>query len=286
MTSQQHSSGGCLILLSTPIGNLADLSERARLALSTKRYVVAEDTRVYSDLMRHLGLSTEGVQMHALHDHNQDSLERPLQWLHEGHDVIMVSDAGSPIISDPAFPLVRAVVADGLRLESLPGPSAPLVALELSGLPPHPFSFHGFFPRESGKRKSFIEQCLQQAGTHIVFEAPHRVLESLEELSVLAPDSTPIVVARELTKKFETVYRFTAAQWGSWREQIVVKGEFVLLFHVDKAGGKGATSGELKVLAQKYMAKPSTKSLAKLLAQVLESDTSEVYQNLSRKNDD
>lgn len=284
MTSPQQTSQGCLILLSTPIGNLDDLSVRAKMALATKRYVVAEDTRVYSELMRHLGLGTEGVQIHAFHDHNQDNLARPLQWLEQGHDVLVVSDAGSPIVSDPAYPLVRAALAQGVRLESYPGASAPLVALELSGLPPHPFSFHGFLPRESGKRKTFLQQCLSQPGTHIAFEAPHRILETLHELCALAAPETSIVVARELTKKFETLYRFQAKQWSQWRDQITVKGEFVLLFHVDKGSAVSADRGELKKLAQKYLEKPSTKSLAKLLALVLESDTREMYQQLSSRD--
>src|SRR5690606_27410867 len=132
------------ILVTTPIGNLDDLTPRARKVLAESKYIVAEDTRVYFDLMRLLAIEAQGVQVQALHDHNQTDLARALSWLENGHDVVIVSDAGSPIISDPAYPLVRAALEGGYQIQTCPGVSAPLVALELSGLPANPFTFYGF----------------------------------------------------------------------------------------------------------------------------------------------
>lgn len=283
MSQRNESTGGCLILVSTPIGNLEDLSPRARLALETSKYVIAEDTRVYFDLLRLVNISSEGVTALALHDHNQDQLQKPLQWLADGHNVLMVSDAGSPLVSDPAYPLVKAALELGHQLETCPGPSAVLVALELSGLPPHPFSFHGFLARESGKRKTQFEELLTQSGTHIVFEAPHRIIDALDELSQLAPANLEIAVARELTKKFQTIHRFKASEWAQVKTDLMVKGEFVVLFHVGKNSLSSTSNRELKEMAQKYLDKPSTKGSAKLIAKILDLETQEVYERLSKK---
>lgn len=284
MTDVNVSSAGCLLLVSTPIGNLDDLSPRVRHVLTTHRHVVAEDTRVYKELMRLIGLSIEGVQLHALHDHNQTDLSRPMEWLEQGHTVLMVSDAGSPLISDPAFPLVRAALAAGYQLGTTPGPSAALVALELSGLPPHPFTFHGFLARESGKRKSFFQNALALEGTHIMFEAPHRILSSVDDLCQVVSAETEIAIGRELTKKFETVHRFMAKDWEKIKEDLVVKGEFVLLFHVVKSESSAKVDLETRELAKKFLQKPTTKLSAKLISKILDMDTGEVYERLSKRD--
>lgn len=270
-------------MVSTPIGNLDDLSPRVRTALENNKYVVAEDTRVYADLMRLIGLSSQGVQLHALHDHNQDDLATPMQWLDLGHTVVLVSDAGSPLVSDPAYPLVKTALAAGHRLETCPGPSAVLVALELSGLPPHPFSFHGFLARESSKRKTFFERLSGIAGTHIVFESPHRILEAVDDLCSKLDKDVEIVIARELTKKFETVYRFACKDWSEVKPTVQVKGEFVLLFHVGKQNDSAKFDRETQELAKKFLEKPSTKQTAKLIAKILDLDAKEIYQKLSVK---
>lgn len=284
MTAHDQTSAGCLVLLSTPIGNLDDISFRAKETLTTAKYVVAEDTRVYADLMRLLNLPSNDVQVCALHDHNQESLKRPLEWLALGHQVVMVSDAGSPIVSDPAYPLVQAVLEAGFKLETCPGVSAPLVALELSGLPPHPFTFHGFLPRENGKRQSFFEHAQAIAGTHIMFEAPHRIVECVTQLCASVPAGTPIVIGRELTKKFESIYRFNSEDWDDVKADVTVKGEFVLLFHISRHSVSAPNQIELVDLAQKYLNKPSTKGLAKLLSKLLDRDTQELYQQLGKRD--
>ncbi len=277
-------SSGCLILVSTPIGNISDLSPRVQAALEKTHFVVAEDTRVYKELMKQLGLSFEKTQLHAFHDHNQNALSKPIEWLKEGHDVLMVSDAGSPLISDPAFPLVREVLSLGFQIETLPGPSAVLVALELSGLPPHPFTFHGFLPRESNKRKSFFESTKLLSSTHIVFEAPHRILSSIDDLCEVVASDTEVVIARELTKTFQTIHRFTADEWNAIKPEVVVKGEFVVLYHQKQKNNGHKTDAETRELAQKLLDKPSTKQTAKLISKILELDTKVVYERLSKRD--
>ncbi|PIP90232.1 MAG: 16S rRNA (cytidine(1402)-2'-O)-methyltransferase [Bdellovibrionales bacterium CG12_big_fil_rev_8_21_14_0_65_38_15] len=276
-------SGGCLILVSTPIGNIDDLSPRVRQALESTKHVVAEDTRVYKELMKQIGLTFDSATIHAFHDHNQSALTKPLEWLSEGHNVLIVSDAGSPLISDPAYPLVKEVLNQGYALETLPGPSAVLVALELSGLPPHPFTFHGFLPRESSKRKNFFEATKSQSSTHIVFEAPHRILATLEDLCAVVEADSDVVIARELTKTFQSVHRFKAGDLDTIKDDLVVKGEFVLLFHHQKTQTT-LTDNETRQLAQKVLDKPSTKQTAKLLAKILDLDTKETYERLSQRN--
>ena len=277
-------SSGCLILVSTPIGNISDLSPRVQAALEKTHFVVAEDTRVYKDLMKQLGLSFEKTQLHAFHDHNQNALSKPIEWLKEGHDVLMVSDAGSPLISDPAYPLVREVLSQGLSIETLPGPSAVLVALELSGLPPHPFTFHGFLPRESNKRKSFFESTKSMSSTHIVFEAPHRILSSIDDLCSSLDQDCEVVIARELTKTFQSVHRFKVSQWEEVKPEVMVKGEFVVLYHQQQKSNIVKTDKETRELAQKLLDKPSTKQTAKLISKILELDTKEVYEKLSKRD--
>tara|TARA_R110000868_G_scaffold248282_24_gene504773 strand:- start:7069 stop:7860 length:792 start_codon:yes stop_codon:yes gene_type:complete len=263
---------------------LDDLSPRVRDALTRVKQVVAEDTRVYKELMKLAGLPLEGVKLHALHDHNQADLARPMEWLDAGLEVLLVSDAGSPLISDPAYPLVRTALAAGHGLDTLPGPSSVLVALELSGLPPHPFAFHGFMARESGKRKSFFESTNSFAGTHIVFEAPHRIISCVDDLcSVVAPE-TEIAIARELTKKFQSVYRFVARDWEKVKSEVMVKGEFVLLYHHAQVQKSGSVDSEMVELAKKFLQKPTTKLSAKLIAKILDQDARDIYDQLSKRD--
>ncbi len=284
MTDANVSSDGCLILVSTPIGNLDDLSPRVRDALTRVKQVVAEDTRVYKELMKLAGISLDSVSLHALHDHNQNDLAKPLEWLDQGLEVLLVSDAGSPLISDPAFPLVRTALAAGHRLDTLPGPSSVLVALELSGLPPHPFTFHGFMARESGKRKSFFDSTNSLAGTHIVFEAPHRILACVDDLCEMVAPETEIAIARELTKTFQTVHRFSAKDWPRIKDEVMVKGEFVLLFHHAHAQKSNGIDSEMIELAQKFLQKPTTKLSAKLIAKILDADARDIYTQLTKRD--
>ncbi|RLA64937.1 MAG: 16S rRNA (cytidine(1402)-2'-O)-methyltransferase [Epsilonproteobacteria bacterium] len=263
-----------LVLIGLPIGNKEDLTARAKDALESGKYFLAEDTRSFGPFLKLLGIPTDDKNLISFHDFSTDKkffqVER---LLNSGEDVYLVSEAGSPIISDPAFPLVRHLIQKGYEIDTLPGVTAPIVALELSGLPPHPFQFHGFFPRE--KRDKFISQL--GSGTHIIFESPHRILDALEILSSAFPEGE-FCVCRELTKKFQSTYRFRGENFE--KEQIRAQGEFVIVLYLKKTKSIGPI--KLKKLAQDYMQKGGKKALAKVLAEILGEDAKKIYADMTR----
>lgn len=198
-----------LVLVSTPIGNLGDVSVRARQILAAASQILCEDTRRTARLLSSLGIRARTA---PLHEHNEDAQIGPtLAALRAGRLVALVSDAGTPLLSDPGFRLVRAAIAEGLPVSAVPGPNAALTALVLSGLPPAPFLFCGFPPpRQSARRASFgvirAAERLGLAATLIWHEAPHRLAAMLSDLAAIF-GSRQAAVARELTKRFEDVHR-------------------------------------------------------------------------------
>jgi 16S rRNA (cytidine1402-2'-O)-methyltransferase len=275
---------GQLTLITVPIGNLGDLTERSRQKLEQGDFFLAEDTRMLRSLLGHLGISDKNKTIQSFHDHSAGKMDWILGQISQREEVCLVSDAGSPMISDPAFPLVLRAIEDGHKIESCPGASSVIVALELSGLPPIPFHFHGFLPREKGKRKQFFNSLIGMYGTHIFFESPHRVIDSLDDM-VATHNDAEIAVARELTKKFETIHRFNSENFDQEREKIAAKGEFVLLLHLPKTKGQKVGGEEFVGLAKQYLEQKRTpKQLAKLLGAILGQPTSEVYQELVKKN--
>lgn len=273
---------GKIILLNTPIGNLGDLTPRVLEALTKGEQFAVEDTRVFKDLLNHLGISLVGKRIVSLHDQSESSQVGKLIEMALHCDLYVASEAGSPIVSDPAYPLVVAAYEQGIKVESYSGVSSPIMALELSGLPPIPFQFHGFLPRESGKRSRIFSEV--GYGTHIFFEAPTRIEETLDELAQVRPDAE-VAVVRELSKKFEQVIKLKASEWPSKKSEVNFKGEFIFLFH--NRDQKGASSSELKGLAQELLEKGAgPKQLAKLLGEILERPTKEVYNELTRQKKD
>lgn len=273
---------GKIILLNTPIGNLSDLTPRVRGALETGETFAVEDTRVFRELLTHLGISASGKRILSLHDQSEARDVEKILALAEGGDVYVASEAGSPIISDPAYPLISAAARTGIEVDSFSGVSSPIMALELSGLPPLPFQFHGFLPRESGKRKKIFSGLT--GGTHIFFEAPTRVEETMGDLVSVYADA-PVVLVRELSKKFQEVLRFKSGDWDQVRKGLTVKGEFVLLVHCPEK--KSSDFSELRDLAQEMLAKGAgPKLLAKLLGLILDRPTKEIYSDLTRQNRD
>ncbi len=271
---------GKIILLNTPIGNLGDLTSRVIEALKKGETFAVEDTRVFKELLNHLEISLSGKRIYSLHDQSEESQVLKLIELAEREDLYVASEAGSPIISDPAYPIIQAAYLKGISVESYSGVSSPIMALELSGLPPIPFQFHGFLPRESGKRKKIFQEV--GYGTHIFFEAPTRIEETLDELAQIRPEAD-VCVVRELSKKFQQVLKMKAAHWASKKNDMPFKGEFVLLFHNHEF--KSSSPSELKELAQEVVADGvSPKKLAKLLGLILERPTKEIYSKISRQN--
>ncbi|MFP5385778.1 MAG: 16S rRNA (cytidine(1402)-2'-O)-methyltransferase [Bacteriovoracia bacterium] len=269
---------GKIILLNTPIGNLGDLTTRVTEALRSGTTFAVEDTRVFKELLNHLGISLTGKRIFSLHDQSEKKQVLNLIQLAEKEDLYVASEAGSPIISDPAYPLVIAAYENGIKVESYSGVSSPVMALELSGLPPIPFQFHGFLPRESGKREKIFREV--GYGTHIFFEAPTRVEETLDELAKVRPDAD-LAIVRELSKKFEQVMKLKAGEWPQKKQEMTFKGEFIFLFHNKETSQ--TSSAELKEQAQEILAKgASPKQLAKLLGLILDRPTKDIYSEINR----
>jgi len=196
---------GRLAVISTPIGNLGDLSPRARDELAAAELVAAEDTRRTGQLLTTLGLSRPLV---SLHEHNEsERIGELLERLLAGARIALVSDAGTPLLSDPGFELVRRVAEAGVQVVAVPGPSAITAALSIAGLPVERFSFEGFLPARLAERRARLAELAQETRTLVFFEAPHRIAESLEDMASAFGDARRAAVARELTKVFETVYR-------------------------------------------------------------------------------
>lgn len=223
-----------LILAATPIGNLSDASVRLREVLEASRFIAAEDTRNLLHLANALGIKLD-AKLFSLHDHNEAERLTQLLDIATDNDVLVVSDAGMPTVSDPGFQLVRAAIAQNIAVTVVPGPSAVLAALAVSGLPTDRFTFEGFVPRKQGERLRFFEQLKTEHRTMIMFESPHRILECLESArSVLGERQAS--VSRELTKKFEHTARGTLGDLVEWAKD-EPKGEMVLVI----AGAEPAT---------------------------------------------
>lgn len=226
---QQVPGAGSLYVVATPIGNLADLSARAIDVLGAVDRIVAEDTRHSRKLLQHYALQTP---MTALHEHNERELAPQLvQQLVEGRSLAIISDAGTPLISDPGFNLVRLAREAGVPVVPVPGPSALICALSASGLPTDRFVFEGFLPARGTARKHRLEQLCRESRTLIFYESSHRIVESLQDMQALFGDQRQAVVARELTKQFETIHGDTLAALVQWMtaDPNQQKGEFVVL---------------------------------------------------------
>ncbi len=226
------SAAGSLTLVPTPIGNREDLSPRALRLLREADLVAAEDTRHTGRLLSEFGIKPRYL---SFHDHNEArQLPRLLDALADGLNVVMVSDAGTPGVSDPGFRAVRGALAAGHRVEVLPGPSALIPALVGSGLPCDRFAFDGYLPRKSGQRRKLFTALADETRTVIYYESPHRLAKSLAVLAEIMPER-PVVVARELSKRFEEYWRGSAAELAAALEGRKIKGEIVLL-----VGAEGA----------------------------------------------
>lgn len=214
-----------LTLVATPIGNLGDLSRRAAETLQEADLIASEDTRKTGNLLNHLGIKKPQI---SLHEHNEDrAAERVLKELREGRRVALVSEAGTPGISDPGFRLVRACIKENLEVTMAPGPTALVPALVLSGLPVHSFTFRGFPPRKPGPRKRFLETDLHAPHTLIYYESPHRLRALLGDALEVFGDR-PAAIANDLTKRFEQVWRGMLSELPG-AIPAALKGEFVLV---------------------------------------------------------
>lgn len=225
--SDSSKSPGTLFVVATPIGNMGDISLRAIETLKSVDAVICEDSRVSGGLLNRLGFKKPLV---PYHDHNADQMRpRLLERLAAGEKLALISDAGTPLVSDPGCKLVREAVAAGMDVTALPGPSALLTALVLSGLPSDRFLFAGFLPSKQGQRRQVIAELASVPATLIFYESPHRLAESLADLSAGLGDRCA-AVARELTKLFEEVRRGSLSDLArDYNQQPEPKGEIVLV---------------------------------------------------------
>lgn len=216
---------GKLFLVPTPIGNLEDITYRAVRILKESDTVLAEDTRHAARLLQHLGIDRK---THAHHQHNEHkALKGIIHLLQEGQQVALISDAGTPGISDPGFLLVRACLREGIAVETLPGPTAFVPALVNSGLPCDRFCFEGFLPVKKG-RQTRLKELAGESRTMVFYEAPHRLLKTMEELIGSFGPGRHASVSRELTKVYEETVRGTLEEIKTYFEQNALKGEFVI----------------------------------------------------------
>ena len=278
-----NESAGRLYVVATPIGNLGDLSVRAREILQTASLIAAEDTRHTGVLLKHFGIQTPQLSLHA---HNeQQRCGEIIQRLRQGASVALVSDAGTPAISDPGFELVRAVAAAGFDVVAIPGPCAAIAALSIGALPTVRFCFEGFLPARGAARRKRLESLATEARTLVLYESPHRVRETLEDCAAAFGTERIAVVAREITKLHETTYR------GSLQELLARatqdadfgRGEIVLLIggaprqgEEDERGADGyggALDRALKILLSEL----PLKQAARLAAQITAARDNEAY---------
>lgn len=234
-----HRRTGTLYVVATPIGNLDDLSARAAAILGSVARIAAEDTRHSSRLLGRLGIS---VPMLSLHEHNEAARVAQLtEYLAAGEDIALISDAGTPLISDPGFILVRELRALDYPVVPIPGPSALITALSAAGLPTNRFRFGGFLPAKPGARKQVLEALRESEETLVFYESPHRILHTLDTLDAVMPER-PVMLARELTKTFET---FLSGSPATLRERLLndpnqARGEFVVMIE----GARPTTDNE------------------------------------------
>jgi 16S rRNA (cytidine1402-2'-O)-methyltransferase len=210
-----------LVVVPTPIGNLEDITLRALRVLREADLVACEDTRRTGRLLAHHGIKNSLV---SYHEHNEERLAPNLAERARTENVALVSDAGTPLVSDPGYRLVSACIEAGVEVEALPGPSAPITALVASGLPADTVVFLGFLPRKGRERKNLLARIINKRSTFVLFESPHRLRKTLEEL----PAEAPVAVCRELTKLHEEVFRGTAEEAARHFSQSV-RGEVVLV---------------------------------------------------------
>ena len=223
-----NEAAGTLFVVATPIGNLGDASPRALEALREAHLIACEDTRTTRTLLARYGIQTRTF---ALHEHNERiAASRLIETLREGHDVALVSDAGTPGLSDPGALLVEQAHRAGIRVSPLPGPSAAAAAFSAAGFAADRFLFAGFLPAAAAARRKALEE-LDLPYPVVIYEAPHRIVESLEDLAARFGPEREIVIGRELTKKFEEVVRLPLAQAPAWigGQPHRIQGEFVLV---------------------------------------------------------
>lgn len=273
---------GMLYVVATPIGHLSDLTDRAREVLSSVDAVAAEDTRHTGQLLRTLGLSKPLI---SVHEHNEAARAAQLiDRLLAGENLALVSDAGTPLISDPGYDLVKAALSAGVRVVPIPGACAMIAALSVSGLPTDRFAFEGFLPAKAKQRHDKLTELATDSRTLVFYEAPHRLNETLADIAEVFGASRSVVVARELTKQFETLYYGTAQELSerSRRDADMSRGEIVIA--VAGATESSSTNLEADTVLRVLLTELPPAQAAKLASRLTEVSRDELYRRAIELN--
>jgi 16S rRNA (cytidine1402-2'-O)-methyltransferase len=279
---------GTLWLVSTPIGNLGDLSPRAADLLARADLLLAEDTRHTSQLLAACGIERPAGTFLSLHEHNERArLPSLIARLSAGEDVALVSDAGTPLVSDPGAALVAAVVAAGIDVRAVPGPCAAIAALSLAALPAERFCFEGFLPAKSGPRRRALEELAREPRTLVFYEAPHRIADSLAEMAAVFGATRLAAVARELTKLFETVYRGSLGELAerAARDPDLGRGELAIVVHGAGESAAHADDAETDRVLRLLLAELPVSQAARLAAQITGRGRNELYERALAVNE-
>ena len=267
---------GSLYIVATPIGNLADLSERAIETLKQVDLIAAEDTRHSKTLLERFTIKTKTI---AYHEHNEEKTTPQLiQQLMDGQSIALISDAGTPLINDPGYKLVAAAHDNNIKVIPIPGASAIITALSASGLPTYKFIFEGYLPAKKEARKTHLSDLKNESRTLVFYEAPHRIVESMKIMQDVFGDERKVTIARELTKQFEQIVRDTLSEINKKleSEEIKVKGEFVII--VEGAEEVSVSDEEVLRINQILSEQLSPKDAAGLTAKITGRKKNEVYE--------
>ncbi len=269
---------GTLFIVATPIGNLQDITYRAIEVLKTCQWVACEDTRHSMRLFQEYGIRTKSI---ALHQHNENhSSKHIIELLLNGDDVALVSDAGTPLISDPGYPLVQLAHENNLTVTPIPGPSALIALLSVAALNTQPFVFHGFLPPKKQQRMHFYQSLLPLQSTHVFYESSHRIADSIKQLKDILGKNTLVVMGRELTKRFEHVFRGTAGELSTLisEQPNQQKGEFVIALQGEKQANTDQLTTSQQELAIQLKQHLPPKVAAKVVADHFDINKKQVYQ--------
>lgn len=277
IVSNNRQNQGLIYVIATPIGNLADISARALQILSEVNLIAAEDTRHSKRLLEHFNIHTPQI---ALHEHNEKEItQRLITRILHGESIALISDAGTPLISDPGYPLIAKARAVGIKIVPIPGPCAAIAALSVAGLPSDRFIFEGFLPAQTKQRINRLKELLAETRTMIFYEAPHRILSTLLDMQAVFGKERYVVIARELTKLYETIY-------GDSLEKLILflehdpnqqRGELVILVKgAEKIQSNAIDPHVLEILGH-LLEKLSLKEAAALTAKITGVSKNELY---------
>ncbi len=259
---------GILYVVATPIGNLQDFSPRAQSVLRQVNLIAAEDTRHSRHLLNHFSITT---QLQSLHEHNERQIAHILlQRLHNDDNIALISDAGTPLISDPGYYLIQTALAEQITVMPIPGPSALISALSVAGFPADRFVFEGFLPAKAAARRQRLEILVEESRTLVFYEAPHRLVDCVNDMAQIFGEARQAVLVKELTKVFETVYRDTLSGIVNWLKARAErqKGEFVLVVQGAPKPDNNALNPEAERVFQLLRKDLSLKQAAKLTSEI------------------